>query len=63
MLERLRCKKCGKTLLFHEVKEGVVEIKCWRQGCKVLNTLICDDGVCTLDVSVDGFAQAMQHVV
>lgn len=56
MLERLRCKSCGKTLMFHEIEDGLVEMKCWRRECKALNTIKCEDGVCHLDVTVDAFA-------
>lgn len=46
MLQRLRCHKCGATLLFHEIEDGVVEIKCRQTKCRAITRFKFENGVC-----------------
>ncbi len=52
MLQRLRCKKCGATLLFHEIEDGVVEIMCRQTKCKAVTRVKCENGACYVEESL-----------
>lgn len=45
-LNRLRCKNCNTTLLFHKIDEGTFEIMCRNKRCKLINRVECESGVC-----------------
>jgi len=47
-MQRLKCKQCESTLLFHDIKDGVVEIMCKHSKCKALNRVECKGGICKI---------------
>lgn len=49
MLQRLRCIKCGATLLVYEIVNGIIEIMCRQQKCKHINRLNCQNNVCSFE--------------
>ena len=52
MLQRFRCKNCGATLMFCEVKSGIIEIMCRITRCKTVNVLKCEDNQCNHEVKI-----------
>lgn len=63
MLQRLRCKICGATLLFHEIEEGVVEIMCRQTKCKTVNRVKCENGVCFVEEKIRSKSVPIAHPV
>lgn len=43
-MKKTACIECKKTIVFHEMYEGKLEIKC--RHCKRLNLIVCYQGGC-----------------
>lgn len=55
-MDRIRCAQCGSTLLFQEINDGVIEVKC--KNCKKIMRAECNDGICNVEeriISVDKY--------
>ena len=65
-MQKLRCKKCGSTLLFHDMQEGTIEIMCRQTRCKTINKITCDNGLCIMEekiVHADNQLKNVRHVI
>ena len=43
-MQRIRCAKCGATLFFQDIQNGVVEIMCRITKCKTITRIECKNG-------------------
>lgn len=39
MMTKIKCLNCGRTLLYQDVISGIVEVKCTRSNCGVINRI------------------------